>query len=63
MGVVMSEDSSAGKQRLGHITKERNSLWLEAAQAAARRHKSIAKVAGQMYKVRHFKNCPGNLIT
>jgi transposase len=40
VGMVPSEDSSAGKQRLGHITKEGNSLLrfllVEAAQAAAR---------------------------
>lgn len=40
VGMVPIEDSSAGKQRLGHITKEGNSLLryllVEAAQAAAR---------------------------
>jgi len=56
VGMIPSEDSSAGKQRLGHISKQGNSLLrfllVEAAQAAARinphwrrRHKSIAKVA------------------
>ena len=38
--MIPSEDSSAGKQRLGHITKQGNSLLryllVEAAQAAAR---------------------------
>ena len=38
--MVPSEDSSAGKQRLGHVTKQGNSLLrfllVEAAQAAAR---------------------------
>ena len=40
VGVIPSEDSSAGKQRLGHISKQGNSLLrfllVEAAQAAAR---------------------------
>jgi transposase len=40
VGLVPSEDSSAGKQRLGHISKQGNSLLrfllVEAAQAAAR---------------------------
>ena len=40
VGMISSEDSSAGKQRLGHITKQGNSLLryllVEAAQAAAR---------------------------
>jgi transposase len=40
LGMIPSEDSSAGKQRLGHITKQGNSLLryllVEAAQAAAR---------------------------
>ena len=40
VGMVPSEDSSAGKQRLGHVTKQGNSLLrfllVEAAQAAAR---------------------------
>jgi len=40
VGMVPSEDSSAGKQRLGHISKQGNSLLrfllVEAAQAAAR---------------------------
>jgi len=40
VGMIPSEDSSAGKQRLGHITKQGNSLLryllVEAAQAAAR---------------------------
>ena len=40
VGMVPSEDSSAGKQRLGHITKKGNCLLrfllVEAAQAAAR---------------------------
>ena len=40
VGMVPSEDSSAGKQRLGHITKEGNGLLrfllVEAAQAAVR---------------------------
>jgi transposase len=39
-GMIPSEDSSAGKQRLGHISKQGNSLLrfllVEAAQAAAR---------------------------
>jgi transposase len=55
--MIPCEDSSARKQRLGHISKQANSLllrfWLvEAAQAAARIHpdrkrrsKSIARVA------------------
>ena len=38
--MIPSEDSSGGKQRLGHITKQGNSLLrfllVEAAQAAAR---------------------------
>src|ERR1700755_983268 len=42
VGMVPSEDSSAGKQRLGHISKQGNSLLrfllVEAAQAAARIH-------------------------
>jgi len=42
VGVVPSEDSSADKQRLGHISKQGNSLLrfllVEAAQAAARIH-------------------------
>jgi transposase len=40
VGLIPSEDSSAGKQRLGHISKQGNSLLrfllVEAAQAAAR---------------------------
>jgi len=42
LGMIPSEDSSAGKQRLGHISKQGNSLLrfllVEAAQAAARVH-------------------------
>src|ERR1700752_973857 len=42
VGIIPSEDSSAGKQRLGHISKQGNSLLrfllVEAAQAAARMH-------------------------
>src|SRR5262249_1993173 len=40
VGLIPSEDSSAGKQRLGHITRQGNSLLrfllVEAAQAATR---------------------------
>jgi transposase len=40
LGLIPSEDSSAGRQRLGHISKQGNALlryWLgEAAQAAVR---------------------------
>ena len=40
VGMIPTEDSSAGKQRLGHISKQGNSLLrfllVEAAQAAAR---------------------------
>jgi transposase len=40
VGLIPSEDSSAGKQRLGHISKQGNALLrfllVEAAQAAAR---------------------------
>ena len=42
VGLIPSEDSSAGKQRLGHISKQGSSLLrfllVEAAQAAARIH-------------------------
>jgi len=42
VGMIPSEDSSAGKQRLGHISRQGNSLLrfllVEAAQAAARIH-------------------------
>jgi transposase len=42
VGMIPCEDSSAGKQRLGHISKQGNSLLrfllVEAAQAAARIH-------------------------
>ncbi len=42
LGMIPSEDSSGGKQRLGHISKQGNSLLrfllVEAAQAAARIH-------------------------
>src|SRR5260370_38192497 len=42
VGMIPSEDSSAGKQRLGHISKQGSSLLrfllVEAAQAAARNH-------------------------
>src|SRR5260221_11645077 len=42
VGLIPSEDSSAGKQRLGRISKQGNSLLrfllVEAAQAAARIH-------------------------
>jgi transposase len=42
VGMIPSEDSSAGKQRLGHISKQGSSLLrfllVEAAQAAARIH-------------------------
>jgi|SRR3989442_13385943 len=42
VGISPCEDSSAGKQRLGHISKQCNSLLrfllVEAAQAAARIH-------------------------
>jgi transposase len=42
VGMIPSEDSSAGKQRLGHISKQGNSLrrflLVEAAQSAARFH-------------------------
>jgi transposase len=40
--MIPSEDSSAGKQRLGHLSKQGSSLLrfllVEAAQAAARNH-------------------------
>ena len=40
LGLIPCEDSSAGRQRLGHLRKQRNSLerflLVEAAQAAAR---------------------------
>jgi transposase len=40
LGLIPSEDSSAGHQRLGHISKQGNSLLrfllVEAAQAATR---------------------------
>lgn len=40
VGLIPSEDSSAGRQRLGHISKQGNSLLrfllVEAAQAAVR---------------------------
>ena len=42
VGMIPSEDSSGGKQRLGHISKQGNSLLrfllVEAAQAAVRIH-------------------------
>jgi hypothetical protein len=42
VGMIPSEDSSGGKQRLGHISKQGSSLLrfllVEAAQAAARNH-------------------------
>jgi transposase len=42
MGMIPCEDSSAGKKRLGHISKQGSSLLrfllVEAAQAAARIH-------------------------
>ena len=42
VGMIPSEDSSAGKQRLGHVSKQGSSLLrfllVEAAQAAARIH-------------------------
>jgi len=42
VGMIPSEDSSAGKQRLGHISKQGSSLLrfllVEAAQATARNH-------------------------
>ena len=42
VGMIPTEDSSAHKQRLGHISKQGNSLLrfllVEAAQAAARIH-------------------------
>ena len=42
VGIIPSEDSSGGKQRLGHISKQGSSLLrfllVEAAQAAARSH-------------------------
>ena len=42
VGMIPSEDSSGGKQRLGHISKQGSSLLrfllVEAAQAAARTH-------------------------
>ena len=42
VGMIPSEESSGGKQRLGHISKQGNSLLrfllVEAAQAAARVH-------------------------
>ncbi|MFI5092905.1 MAG: IS110 family transposase [Candidatus Acidiferrum sp.] len=42
VGMIPSEDSSAGKQRLGHISKQGSSLLrfllVESAQAAARNH-------------------------
>src|SRR6201997_3105726 len=42
IGMIPSENSSAGKQRLGHISKQGNSLLrfllVEAAQAAARKN-------------------------
>jgi transposase len=42
VGMIPSEDSRGGKQRLGHISKQGNSLLrfllVEAAQAAARIH-------------------------
>src|SRR6202030_109039 len=40
IGLILSEDSSAGRQRLGHISKQGNALLrfllVEAAQAAVR---------------------------
>src|SRR5260370_36981105 len=42
VGMIPCEESSAGKQRLGHISKQGSSLvrflFVEAAQAAARMH-------------------------
>src|SRR5258707_42430 len=42
VGMIPSEDSSGGKQRLGHISKQGNSLvrflLVEAAQGAAENH-------------------------
>jgi len=42
VGIIPSEESSAGKQRLGHISKQGNSslrfLLVEAAEATARSH-------------------------
>ena len=47
LGLIPAEDSSGGKQRLGHLTKQGNALlrWLlvEAAHAAARRDPELGR--------------------
>jgi transposase len=49
VGMIPSEDSSAGKQRLGHISKQGNSLWLI---NAARRLMALCLVLRTDYPMR-----------
>jgi transposase len=64
VGMIPSEDSSAGKQRLGHISKQGNSLLrfllVEAAQAAARNHPDWRRRYMHLAMRRHKSNCQGS---
>jgi transposase len=64
VGIIPSEDSSGGKQRLGHISKQGNSLLrfllVEAAQAAARIHPDWRRRYIHLAMRRHKGHCQGS---
>jgi len=57
VGMIPSEDSSGGKQRLGHISKQGNSLLrfllVEAAQTAARFDEELRRAYGRLKAKKH----------
>ena len=63
VGMIPSENSSGGKQRLGHISKQGNSLLrfllVEAAQAAARNNPDWRRRYIHLAMRRHKSNCQG----
>ena len=63
VGMIPSEESSAGKQRLGHISKQGSSLLrfllVEAAQAAARIHPDWKRRYIHLAMRRHKEHCQG----
>ena len=64
VGMIPSEDSSAGKQRLGHISKQGNSLLrfllVEAAQAAARMQSGLATSVHALGDASTQEHCQGS---